>query len=149
MKLIGIATVVALGFAMSGCASIIKGTTQSIAIATPPTTGATCVLSSKEGNWEVLSPGIAQGVRKSKEDVQISCSKDGWQTAAGTIPSDFQGWTIGNIFVPGALIGLGVDAATGAINEYPSSFQVPMQPDPHAPAQPTAMQPYTSGKAGS
>jgi hypothetical protein len=148
MKLMGIAAVAALGLAMSGCASNIKGSTQSIAISTPPTTGATCVLSSKEGNWEVVSPGIAQGVRKTKDDAQITCSKEGWQTATATIPSDFQGWTIGNV-IAGGLIGVGVDAATGAINEYPNSFQVPMQIDPRAPQQPTVMQPYVPGKAGS
>jgi len=142
MKFGAIAAVAALGVAVSGCASVIKGTTQSVAITTPPTTGARCILSSKEGNWEVMSPGVAK-VSKSKEDIQVTCTKVGWQNATATIPSNFQGWTLGNLIL-GGVIGVGVDAATGAINEYPGAFQVPMQPDATA-AAPT-MTPYTAGK---
>jgi uncharacterized protein YceK len=141
MKLTILAAVAALGIALSGCATVIKGTTQSVAITTPPTEGATCTLSSKEGSWQVTSPAVAR-VEKSKEDIQVSCQKPGWQTATATIPSNFQGWTLGNLLIPGAIIGFGVDAATGAMNEYPGAFQVPMQPDPNAarPA-PTALKP--------
>jgi hypothetical protein len=121
-----------LGFAVSGCASVIKGSTQSIAISTPPTTGATCNLSSAQGSWQVMSPG-AVSVEKSKADIQIRCAKYGWQEAASTIPSNFEGWTVGNI-VFGGLIGIGVDAATGAINEYPHTFQVPMAQATGTPA---------------
>jgi len=126
MKLHAIAAVAVLGVAMSGCASIIKGSSQSIAITTPPVTGASCVLSSKEGNWTVMSPGVAK-VEKSKEDIQARCTKPGYQDGIATIPSDFQGWTLGNLIL-GGVIGLGVDAATGAINEYPNAFQIPMFP---------------------
>jgi uncharacterized protein YceK len=140
MKFTALAAVAALGIALSGCATVIKGTTQSVAITTPPTEGATCTLSSKEGNWQVTSPGVAR-VQKSKEDIQVSCQKPGWQTATATIPSNFQGWTLGNLLI-GGVIGVGVDAATGAMNEYPGAFQVPMQPDPNAPRPaPTALKP--------
>jgi hypothetical protein len=121
-----IAAVAALGIALSGCATFITGTSQSVSIMTPPTTGAECVLSSKEGSWNVVSPGTAR-VEKSKEDIAVHCSKPGWQNAAATIPSHFQGWTFGNIAI-GGLIGLGVDAATGAIHKYPRAFEVPMTP---------------------
>jgi hypothetical protein len=83
-----------------------------------------CQLSGGQGNWTVVSPGVAS-VEKSKADIQIRCTKPGWQDAASTIPSNFQGWTVGNL-VLGGLIGVGVDAATGAINDYPHTFQVPM-----------------------
>lgn len=120
------AAFVAVGVVLSGCASIVRGTTQTIAIATPPTSGAVCVLSSGQGNWSVMSPG-AVSVEKSKEDIQVRCTKMGFQDGVGIIPSNFEGWTAGNL-VFGGLIGVGVDAATGAINEYPHSFQVPMTP---------------------
>ncbi|HTV46295.1 MAG TPA: hypothetical protein VMF05_13370 [Stellaceae bacterium] len=107
-----------------GCASIIRGTTQTIAISTPPAIGAVCDLSSPEGNWQIISPGVAS-VGKSKNNILIRCDKPGWNSAAASIPSNFEGWTFGNLLF-GGLIGVGVDAATGAINEYPDSFQVPM-----------------------
>lgn len=134
MKSSAIAAVAALGVALSGCATIVKGSSQSIAISTPPTTGANCTLSSKEGNWMVVSPGVAT-VEKSKEDIQVRCSKSGYQDAVATIPSDFEGWTLGNLIL-GGVIGVGVDAATGAINEYPHVFQVPMQPGYSPPPPP-------------
>jgi hypothetical protein len=140
-KPLGILTGVAL--ALSGCASIVKGTSQSIAITTPPTTGANCILSSGQGNWTVTSPG-AVTVEKSKEDIQVRCDKPGWQQGVATIPSNFEGWTLGNILL-GGVIGLGVDAATGAINEYPHAFQVPMTqasaPQPAIPPSPQVAPP--------
>ena len=124
MKSVAIA--IGLCLLAGGCASVIKGSTQSIAISTPPTTGATCELSSGQGNWMVVSPGVAT-VDKSKEDIQARCTKPGWGDAVATIPSNFEGWTVGNILL-GGVIGLGVDAATGAINDYPHTFQIPMTP---------------------
>jgi hypothetical protein len=120
---------VMIALALPGCASVVKGSSQSIAITTPPTDGATCTLSSSQGNWQLTSPGVAT-VAKSKDDMQVRCVKPGWQDGFGNIPSNFQGWTVGNLLL-GGIIGLGVDAATGAINEYPNAFQVPMVPAPN------------------
>jgi hypothetical protein len=128
---VSIGMVAIAAITLSGCATIIQGTSQDIAITTPPVSGANCILTSKEGSWAVVSPGVAH-VEKSKEDVLIKCTKDGYQEANAVIPSDFQAWTVGNI-VAGGLIGVGVDAATGAMNEYPKGFAVPMQPVPGAP----------------
>jgi hypothetical protein len=130
--------VAAVAASLSACASITQGTTQSIAISTPPVTGAQCALNSSQGNWVVTSPGIAT-VKKSRSDIEVRCNKEGYQDAAAVIPSDFEGWTVGNVIF-GGIIGLGVDAATGAMNEYPNTFQVPMVPAgqqaPQAPGQP-------------
>ena len=126
MKSLSLAAIAACAVALSGCATIIKGSTQSIAISTAPVNGANCTLSSKEGSWIVVTPGVAT-VGKTKQDITIRCSKEGYQDAVSTIPSDFQGWTLGNILL-GGIIGVGVDAATGAMNEYPHTFNVPMYP---------------------
>lgn len=72
--------------------------------------------------------------------MQVRCVKPGWQDGFGNIPSNFQGWTVGNLLL-GGIIGLGVDAATGAINEYPNAFQVPMVPAPNQ-APPMMPAPY-------
>ena len=102
-KMLGI--LIGGALALSGCASIVKGTSESIAITTPPTTGASCVLSSGQGNWTVTSPGSVT-VQKSKEDIQVRCDKPGWQEGFATIPSNFEGWTVGNILF-GGIVGLG------------------------------------------
>lgn len=121
---IPLAAIASLAICVSGCATIIKGSSQSIAVSTPPADGATCQLSSSQGNWSVVSPGTVT-VERSKDDIAVHCVKIGFADASTVIPSGFNAWTMGNLLL-GGLIGLGVDAATGAINQYPSSFQVPM-----------------------
>jgi hypothetical protein len=126
MILRSLVAVALVGTALSGCASIIKGQSQEIAITTPPATGASCTLTSPRGQWTVTTPA-AVTVKRSKKDVQIHCTKDGYQDASATIPSDFELWALGNLLA-GGVIGVGVDASTGAINKYPSTFEVPMSP---------------------
>lgn len=123
-RLLALALVAGAGFQLSACASIIKGSSASVAITTPPVQGAMCTLSSPEGNWQVTSPGSVT-VSRSKHDIQVRCTKEGYQDAAAVIPSSFEGWTLGNLII-GGVIGVGVDAATGALNDYPNAFQVPM-----------------------
>lgn len=134
--LVRFAGVVIVCAVVSGCASITRGSSQTVAITTPPTTGALCSLNSAEGAWQVFSPG-AVTVEKSSADIQIRCEKEGFQPAVAVIPSNFEGWTVGNL-VFGGVIGLGVDAATGAINKYPNSFSVPMIPVAPSPQPVTA-----------
>jgi hypothetical protein len=88
-------------------------------------TGADCTLTSDQGSWTVTSPGFAK-VQRSKDDMQIRCNKSGYQEAVAMIPSNFEEWTVGNVVFPGP-IGVGIDAATGAISQYPHTFQIPMQ----------------------
>jgi hypothetical protein len=143
-KLGVIATAIVVGTMMSGCSTIIKGTSQSIAISTPPVTGANCTLTSSQGSWSVSTPG-AVTVERSKEDIQARCAKEGYEDAVAMIPSNFEGWTVGNL-VFGGLIGVGVDAATGAMNQYPKAFQIPMQasaPTAASMATPVAAAPAT------
>src|SRR5579862_7401763 len=106
-----------LAVGLSGCASIIKGGTQDIAISTPPTAGALCSLSNSAGNWQISTPG-SLSVERSATDIKIQCSKDGYDKATAVIPSHFNGWLIGNL-VFGGLIGIIIDASTGASQSYP------------------------------
>jgi len=131
MKTVIVTGLCALGLSLSGCASVVQGQSQTIAITTPPTTGAECTLKSALGSWNVTSPGTVK-VQRSKENVEIRCNKAGFQEGYSVIPSEFEGWTVGNLLI-GGIIGIGVDAATGAINQYPNAFQVPMYPLPAAP----------------
>jgi hypothetical protein len=124
MTFVRLAAIAALSLSLGACATVIKGGSQSVAITTPPTTGANCTLSDPEGTWNVVSPGVVT-VPRSKNNMAVRCTKEGWQDAAGNIPSTFDGWTLGNILI-GGVIGVGIDAASGAMNEYPNAFQVPM-----------------------
>jgi phosphoketolase len=80
----------------------------------------------------VTTPGNAT-VHKTKNDLDVNCTKVGFKEAHTTIPSHFNGATAGNILA-GGVIGLGIDAATGANYNYPTEYAVTMVPNDPAPA---------------
>lgn len=125
-----------LATALSGCATIIEGSSQSIAVATPPTTGATCVLSNDLGSWTVTSPGIAD-VDKSSDPIKAVCRKPGWQNSVASVPSKFEAWTVADVVTP-PVLGIGLDVASGAINKYPNTIDVPMRPSAQAEINPAS-----------
>jgi len=126
MKLRFITGLTALGFMLSGCATLVDGTSQSIAITTTPTDGAQCTLVSSQGTYYVTTPGNVT-VHKTKTDLNATCKKEGFQDAVAVIPAKFQATTAANV-IAGGLIGIAVDAASGADYEYPNSVNVPMTP---------------------
>jgi hypothetical protein len=138
-RFIAFALVALAAFQLSACASIVKGSSASVAVTTPPVQGATCALSSPEGTWQLTSPASIT-IPRSKHDVQVRCTKEGYQEAAAVIPSSFEGWTLGNIIL-GGVVGVVVDASTGAMNDYPNAFQVPMTKLDVADTAPPAMAP--------
>jgi hypothetical protein len=109
---------VALGAMLSGCATVVSSTTQTIGVNTDPE-GADCQFTRKG----VLvgrvnpTPGTMQ-ISKDYESVSVSCHKEGFDDTAGAIGSEFQAMTLGNILL-GGLIGVAVDAASGAMTKYP------------------------------
>src|SRR3982751_6604380 len=115
MKTGKIAVVAALAVAVSGCASIVKGSSEAITIRTVPS-GAVCTLSNPRGKWRVSTPGRVR-VKRSSEDMDVTCRATGYTDASGTISSDFETWTLGNVLI-GGLVGLAVDWSTGAVNKY-------------------------------
>lgn len=112
------------GLVLSGCATIIDGSSQKIGITTGEVTGARCTLSNGAGQWSVITPGKVK-VERSKHDMKVVCSKPGLADATATIPSDLNGWALVNFAILD-LPGLGVDAATGAINDYNDTTHVSM-----------------------
>jgi hypothetical protein len=124
MKIYAFAATAALGIVLSGCATIVDGSTQSVSVATTPVQGAACTLTNSEGTWFVTSPGSVQ-VHKTKNDLTVSCAKDGYQPGSQVAVSKFGGATFGNI-VAGGGIGAIVDAASGANYYYDSPLTVPL-----------------------
>ena len=126
MNLKAVAAIAALGVAVSGCASIVEGTTQSIAITSTPAPGAKCTAKSSEGTYYVTTPGNIT-VHKTKNDLDMVCTLDGYKDNHSIIPTHFNGATVGNVILGGG-VGLVIDAATGANFNYPTSFAVVMVP---------------------
>lgn len=102
---------------LSGCASIIDGTSQQIAINTSPS-GATCALYRQGERIGTVSPTPgAYLVKKNKYDITIMCAKQGYDLATYRNHSGMTGTSFGNIILGGG-VGAIVDSASGADNHY-------------------------------
>lgn len=62
---------------------------------------------------------------KSQENITVNCRKECYQDAMGIIPSHTESMTAGNVIV-GGVVGLGVDAVSGAMNKYNDNNQFMM-----------------------
>lgn len=128
--------------ALGGCATVIKGTTQDIAVETNPP-GASCIVSRNGAQLAVLSatPGKVQ-VSRDKSPLMVSCTKAPEATTPvnQTVESKFNGATFGNILA-GGVIGVVVDASTGANYTYPEQVLVSLatEPAPVAAVAPAAV----------
>ena len=97
-----------------GCASVTRGTTESISIAsTPP--GATANVSGLEAPTTCVTPCVVQVKRNA--DITVSISKQGYEPQVIPLTKEIPGagaaGLAGNVLV-GGLVGVGVDAVTGA-----------------------------------
>jgi hypothetical protein len=112
---------------LPSCATIVKGTTQTIAINTPGAAGARCQLRSGAiGTVDVVTPATVT-LEKSQENITVRCTKECFQDGAGIVTSFTEGLAAGNI-IAGGVIGLGIDAASGAMNKYAPETIIVMTP---------------------
>ena len=112
---------------LAACATLTKGTTQVVAVNTPGVIGATCTLTAPAiGTLKVTTPDTV-ALPKASDNIAVRCSKECYQEGVGVISSNLEGMAAGNVIL-GGVVGLGVDAATGAINKYSPEIQVAMVP---------------------
>ncbi len=108
---------------ISGCASLIDGTTQNVTFQSKPD-GATVAV-----NGRVLgkTPLTAQIERKSPQWVNISM--DGYVPETRRLTTQLNGWFWGNIPLGGIFIGMAVDGMSGAANEFiPTQYTLSLKP---------------------
>jgi len=105
LKLITVAVVVIL---LSGCATIMTGTTQKVPVNSNPS-GAVAKV---DGGMAAVTPTIFNLERKTDHTIEIS--KDGYRVAIVILRHTLSGATAGNILV-GGIIGLAVDGCSGAM----------------------------------
>ena len=112
---------------VTGCSTIVKGTKQQVSVSTPGVQGAMCTLSSPVvGTRTVQTPGNIV-LPKSKHNVSVACVKQCYSDGIGILASETEIMTAGNVLF-GGLIGLGVDAASGAMNKYEPGVEIAMSP---------------------
>jgi hypothetical protein len=105
------------------CATITKGTTQQVSINTPGAPGAQCTLVSEGIGTKVVTTPATLVLDKSQHNVAVTCKKACFQDGIGIIGSNAEGMAAGNLLV-GGVVGLGIDAASGAMNKYNADNQI-------------------------
>jgi hypothetical protein len=122
---------VALGaLALQSCAAVTTGTTQSMTVMTEPA-GAQCKLTRGENTVKVVAvvnptPSTLR-IDKSGDMMTIECTKEGFEAAKHYVEADFQAMTMGNAIL-GGIIGVAVDAASGAMAKYPETAHIILTP---------------------
>lgn len=119
----------------SACASITTGTTQSVSVSTEPP-GAMCQVTRNAEMLGIVNPTPGTiTVSKSSSAMNVRCERAGYQPALQTVPSSMQAMTAGNLLF-GGVIGLGIDAASGAMNQYPPNVTLGLVALPAPPPPP-------------
>jgi hypothetical protein len=113
--------------ALQGCATIVRGSTQSVIVNTRPP-GAACSFNRGGQTLATANPTPETvNIEKGRNDVVVMCSKQGYREASVPLQSSFESWTLGNILF-GCLIGVAVDAGSGAMHDYPQSIKITLIP---------------------
>ncbi|WP_169542774.1 hypothetical protein [Sneathiella aquimaris] len=114
-----------LSFGLGACSSVTKGTTQEIYVETIDVEDANCTLTNDKGNWTVSNtPGFAT-VTRGGGSLRVECQKASYEKAEELISEKFEEMTLGNVLI-GGLVGIAVDAASGAAFRYPETISIPM-----------------------
>lgn len=114
-----------LGLSTSACATLTTGTSHNLTVITEPP-GAVCELRRSDDIIGVVNPtpGTVR-ISKSSREVTIRCNRDGLPEATTSLQPGFQAMTVGNLLL-GGVVGIVVDAASGAAGTYPSSVTIAM-----------------------
>ena len=114
------AGVILCALALSGCATITKGTSETVDVQLRNCPNdMDCTATNKKGTWQFTAPGVVR-VTKSDDALRIECrSGEQLVTRSITPTSDSSIW--GNVLV-GGVIGAGVDASSDAHWELQDSI---------------------------
>ncbi len=94
---------------------------------TPAAPGAQWTLASEGIGTKLVTTPATVVPDKSQHNVTVSCKKECFQDGTGIIASSTETMMPGNLLV-GGVVGLGVDAASGAMNKYNAENQIAMVP---------------------
>jgi hypothetical protein len=124
-----VAGIGAISLLLGSCSTIVKGTEQQVSVNTPGVPGAMCQLQSPAIGIRTVQTPANIILSKSKNNVAVSCTAQCYSPGVNTLASHTEVMTAGNILF-GGIIGLGVDAASGAMNTYDPAVEVMMTPMP-------------------
>lgn len=112
---------------LSACSTIVNGSNQMVKFNTGDFVGADCVATGGSEfavNEKFTTPPEVK-LPRSKKKVDVTCNKAGYETGTKSFRGKVEVSTAGNVILGGG-IGVGVDALTGAIYEYPDTIVIDM-----------------------
>lgn len=115
------------GLVAGGCSSITQSEMQSVSLTATyegKPVEAECKLNNDKGNWIARSPSNV-AVRKSNEDLEVACKKEGMPDGILKAISRAAGSMFGNIIFGGG-IGAMIDHSKGTGYDYPNQLPVRM-----------------------
>ncbi|MFG3592892.1 PEGA domain-containing protein [Bradyrhizobium sp. RDI18] len=132
----------ALAVPCVGCASVTRGTTENISISSTPS-GATAEITGLDVPTACVTPCVV--VAKRSADITVTVNKEGYEPQiiplTKEVPGTGAAGFAGNILL-GGLVGMGVDAATGAaLDHKPNPVIVTLQPIAPIPPRPAKPRP--------
>jgi len=147
MRILGVLAACAM---LGGCASVARGTTETISVeSTPP--GAEAIISGLDNPMTCVTPCAV--VAKRNADISVTVQKTGYEPQVVQLikeipPAGAAGFA-GNVLL-GGLVGMGVDAVTGAATDHkPNPVIVTLQPralaSPPPPRRPRPAAPPRTG----
>lgn len=112
---------------LTGCASVIGDSTQPITViavcaGSAAPVAADCVLQNSSDYKKITSPGTVS-ITRSHSDLSVTCTRAGDVKSTVILESKSDEKVLGNL-VAGGIIGIIVDAGTGAAFNYPSRTTV-------------------------
>jgi|SRR3954454_14064018 hypothetical protein len=145
MRILGVLAACAM---LGGCASVARGTTETISVeSTPP--GAEATISGLDNPMTCVTPCAV--VAKRNADITVTVQKSGYEPEVvqltKDIPAAGAAGFAGNLLL-GGLVGMGVDAATGAATDHkpnPVIVTLHRQAAPPPPKKPKAAAPPRTG----
>ena len=143
MRIVGVLAFCAI---LGGCASVTRGTTETISVASTPS-GAEAEISGLEAPMTCMTP--CSFVAKRNADITVTVSKDGYEHEVIQLTKDIPAAGVagfaGNV-IAGGLIGMGVDAATGAATDHkPNPVIVTLHPKASPSRRPKHAAPPQAG----
>lgn len=128
--------------ALGGCASVARGTSETISVATTPS-GAQATVSGLDQPLVCTTPCAFTAARSA--DITVSIAKEGYEPQVIPLTKEVSGSGgasfAGNLLL-GGVVGMGVDAVTGAAQDHkPNPVIITLQPTAPAPPPPKPRRP--------
>jgi hypothetical protein len=121
-----VAAIAAIAWLAGGCATVTTGTTQPINIDSDPQ-GAECRLMREGQTLATVTTPQQPTIKRHAATLHVTCRKDGFEEGRVVLNSRYESSSTGNVLV-GGIIGMMVDASSGANSRYDSYVLVRMTP---------------------